>query len=167
MKRLLVGVCLFAAACGGNDAAPTPAVPAASVSGIGEGSIVLHPSADTRFAVAIELPVRVRENSGGSAVWQFARMSTLLNGVERERNELSRDQIVSAGFGSITANQSQLVRMIFRLNSSTFNGITITLGMADNKDNRNFTVDVPFSTFSNVTESSVPTSFPVPRLSRE
>ena len=63
MKRLLVGVCLFAAACGGNDAAPTPAVPAASVSGIGEGSIVLHPSADTRFAVAIELPVRVRENS--------------------------------------------------------------------------------------------------------
>ena len=57
--------------------------------------------------------------------------------------------------------------MIFRLNSSTFNGITITLGMADNKDNRNFTVDVPFSSFSNVTESSVPTSFPVPRLSRE
>jgi hypothetical protein len=167
MKRLLVGVCLFAAACGGNDAAPTPAVPAANVSGIGEGSLVLHPSADTRFAAALETPVRVRENSGGSATWQFARMSILLNGVERERNELSRDQIVSAGFGSITANQSQVIRMIFRLNSTNFNAITITLGMVDNKDNRNFNVDVPFSSFSNVTQSSVPTSFNVPRLSRD
>ncbi len=168
MKRFLTGVCLVAAvACGGSDAAPTPAVPAANVSAIGEGSLVIHPSLDTRFLAALESPIRVRENAGGSAVWQYARLSITLNGVERERNEISRDQIVAAGFGSITANQSSLVRIYFRLNSTNFNGITMTLGMADNKDNRNFTVDVPFSTFSNVLQSNTPAKMPTPGLYRE
>jgi hypothetical protein len=57
--------------------------------------------------------------------------------------------------------------MIFRFNSSEFNGITMTLGMSDNKDNRNFTVDVPFNTFSDVLVSNTPASFNAPRLTRE
>ena len=166
-RLLLLGVCLWVTACGGSDAAPTPPVPAANVSAVGEGALVLHQSSDTRFLAALETPVRVRENAGGSATWQFARMSILMNGVERERNELSRDQIASAGFNSITANQSSVVRMIFRFNSQEFNGITMTLGMADNKDNRNFTVDVPFNTFTDVLLSNTPASFTAPRLTRE
>jgi len=109
----------------------------------------------------------LRENAGGSATWQFARMSILVNGVERERNELSRDQILGAGFGSITPNQNAVVRMLFRFNSMDFNGITMTLGMADNKDNRNFTVDVPFATFSDVLLSNTPALYAAPRLTRE
>lgn len=169
MKRLLlIGACLWVTACGGSDAAPTPPVPAANVSVIGEGALVLHPSSDSRFLASLETPVRLRENAGGSAIWQFARMSILVNGVERERNELSRDQIVSAGFGSITANQNTVVRMLFRFNSTDFNGITMTLGIADNKDNRNFTVDVPFNTFTDVLVSNTPaSSFTAPRLTRE
>jgi hypothetical protein len=44
----------------------------------------------------------------------------------------------------------------------------MTLGIADNKDNRNFTVDVPFNTFTDVLVSNTPaSSFTAPRLTRE
>jgi hypothetical protein len=43
----------------------------------------------------------------------------------------------------------------------------MTLGMADNKDNRNFAVDVPFNTFTDVLLSNTPVSFTAPRQTRE
>jgi hypothetical protein len=83
-------------------------------------------------------------------------MSLLRNGVEIERAELGRDTIVNAGFGSVTANSTQLVRLYFRLNASNFTSVTMTLGLTDSRDGRAFTAEIPFSSFSSVTSSVVP-----------
>src|SRR5262245_45809049 len=110
MKRVLsIVVLALASACSGSAAAPTPPAPAAAVQGLGEGSLILHPSADARFGIAIDFPVRVRETAGGSAGWNFARLSLILRGAEIERNELGHDALVAAGIQNVMANSSQLV----------------------------------------------------------
>jgi hypothetical protein len=153
-------------ACGGGGstgpsvvATPTP-VPGAALAATGEGALVIHPSLDTRFAFALETPLRITETGGGTADWNFARISFFRNGAEVERFELGADAIRIAGLSRITARSNQLIRVAFRLNSDDFDRVDITLGFGDLKDGRQFTVLVPFGSFSGVNISLTPLSVP-------
>jgi len=166
MRKVLASILVLAlAGCGGGGSsptapsAPTPApVPSAAITAAGSGSLVLHPSRVSAFAVALETPIRITESAGGSADWGFARMQIFNRGLEVERTELTATDIQRAGAGRIGANSNEVHRVIFRFNSSTFDRIDITLGFSDVKDARQFTATVPFSSFSDVDLSLTPAS---------
>jgi hypothetical protein len=147
-------------ACGGSgDPTPPttlPPTPAATITGVGAGALVIHPSIDARFEFALETPIRVTETGGGSADWNFARFQTFRANREVERNEIGSDVIRSAGYGRISANSNQVVTAVFRMNSDDFDRIDITLGFGDLKDARQFTVAVPGATFPSVNISLIP-----------
>lgn len=150
--------------CGGGGNPPTtmptpPPVPPAAITATGGGALVLHPSIDRRFAIAMETPIRITESGGGSADWGFARMQIFNRGVEVERTELTANDIRAAGFGRISANSNQVYRVIFRFNSDDFDRIDITLGFSDVKDGRQFTVSVPSNSYTEVNLSLTPLSF--------
>jgi hypothetical protein len=149
-------------ACGAKDnvvTVPTPTPPPpATITGTGAGALVLHPSLDGRFAFALETPIRIAETTGGTADWNFARISFLKGGKEIERFEVGSDVIRNAGFSRITANSNKVYSVIFRLNSDDFDRVDITLGFGDLKDARQFTVGV--SGFTDVTASLTPLSVP-------
>jgi hypothetical protein len=166
--RFVVGALLAGvlAACGGSSPSnstpqPTPTpVPAVTITAIGEGVLTVHPSSDSRFGAALETPIRVTETTGGTASWNFARISFFLSGREIERNELGANDIATAGYSRISARSNTLYRVIFRTNSGDFDRVDITLGFSDLMDGRQFTVAVPFSSFSDVNVSFTPMSVP-------
>lgn len=149
-------------ACGGSTPtsnptpAPPPATPSATIAATGSGSIVVHPSIDARFGAALETPLRLIESAGGTADWNFARFQLFLGGREIERNEIGSDVIRAAGYGRVAASSNRVVTAVFRINSDDFDRIDITLGFADLKDARQFTVPVAFATFTDVTLSFTP-----------
>jgi hypothetical protein len=157
-------------ACGGGGKVTTPPpptpppTPAATISATGGGSLIVHPSIDRRFAIAMETPIRISETAGGSADWGFARLQIFNRGVERERTELTATDIRAAGFGRIAASSNQVYKVVFRFNSDDFDRIDLTLGFSDVKDARQFTVSVPFNSFSDVALSLQPLSFERSRL---
>ena len=151
--------------CGGDTVSNPPPVtppptPTATITGVGSGALTLHPSADPRFGFALETPIKLTESSGGTADWNFARMSVFLNGKEIERFELGSDVIKNAGYNRITPNYNQVVRVYLRMNSDDFDRLDITLGFSDLKDARQFTVAVPFNSFSDVNLSLTPAAVP-------
>jgi hypothetical protein len=165
--RAVVGALLAAAlfGCGGGSSpsAPTPTptpVPVATITATGEGALVVHPSTDTRFQVALETPIRVTETTGGTASWNFARISFYRSGAEIERNELGATDISTAGYSRIAARSNSLYHVIFRANSEDFDRVDITLGFSDLKDGRQFTVAVPFTSFTDVNISLTPMFVP-------
>jgi hypothetical protein len=145
---------------GGSPAAPPiptpPPVPAVSIAATGAGALVVPPSADRRYVVALETPIRISETAGGTADWNFARMSLFLRGAEIERSEQGADVIRSAGFNRIAANSNNVYRIVFRFNANDFDRVDITLGFGDVRDGRQFTVSVPFGSFTDVTSSLTP-----------
>lgn len=163
-KVLFASLLLAATACGGNGSpaqpatvAP-PATPNASITATGAGSLVLHPSAVSAFAVALATPIRITESAGGSADWGFARMQIFSGGREVERTELTANDIRAAGFGRIAASSNQVYRVFFRFNSLDFDRIEITLGFSDVRDGRQFTVTVPPDSFTDVDVDLTPAS---------
>ena len=165
MRKLAVFALLLALpACGGGGNTVTtppvtlPPTPAATVAATGAGALVLHPSLNPTFSIAMETPIRIRETAGGSADWGFARMSIFRRGVEVERLELNANDIRAAGFGRIAANSNTVYTVLFRFNSDDFDRIDLTLGFSDVKDARQFTVAVPFESFTDVTGSLTPLS---------
>jgi hypothetical protein len=130
------------------------------VTAVGEGDLVVHPSADPRFSFALETPLRIRETAGGTVDWNFARISFFLASREVERFELGSDVIRAAGYSRIAANSNQLVRVAFRANADDFDRVDILLGFADLKDARQFTLPVPFDSFTDVTVSLTPLTRP-------
>jgi hypothetical protein len=155
---LIVG--LSACGGGGGDGPVTPSTPpptpAATVTAVGAGALVIHPSLDSRFGFALETPMRIAETAGGTADWNFARFQTFLAGREVERNEIGSDVIRAAGFGRVAASSNQVVTAVFRINSDKFDRIDISLGFGDLKDARQFTVAVPGTTFTGVNISVTP-----------
>ena len=62
-----------------------PPTPSAQIEVHGNGNIILHPSANPTFSLAVEFPLRIQETAGGTAIWNFFRVSYLLRGAEIER----------------------------------------------------------------------------------
>ena len=150
-------------ACGsdkGVDPPPVspPPTPDAVVTATGDGDLVLHPSIDPAYAIAMEAPIRLTETAGGSADWNFARMSLRLGGNEIERSEMGASALRSSGLGPITARSNRNYPVVFRFNSSDFDDVQITLGFGDTKDGRQFTASVPLETFHDVNLSFTPMS---------
>jgi hypothetical protein len=168
MRNLAVAaLALSLAACGsesnpptGSSSPPPPAAPGANITATGGGSLVVHPSINLIYLVALETPIRIMESAGGSADWNFARMSLFMNGVELERSEMGSDALQAAGFGRISGNSNQVYRTIFRFNADDFDRIDITLGFTDRKDGRTFTVVVPLESFPDVNLSFNPLALP-------
>ena len=135
---------------------PPPATPAANITATGGGALVVHPSIDPVYAVAVAAPLRIIESAGGSADWNYARMSLFLRGTEIERSEMGSGALEAAGFGRIPLNSNQVYRTVFRFNADDFDRFDITLGFTDRKDGRTFTVAVPVGTFPDVAVSFTP-----------
>jgi hypothetical protein len=140
--------------------APPPPTPAAAITTVGSGTVLVHPSADSRFFYALETPIRITESAGGSADWNYARLSSFRRGTEIERSEIGSDTIRAAGFSRIGANSNHAYNVYFHINHEDFDDLVITLGFGDIKDGRQFTTTVPFSTFAGVDISLTPKSVP-------
>jgi hypothetical protein len=174
MKRFsaFAGLLALTAACGGSSPSapvtPTPPpTPAVAISATGNGDIVVAPSKYTAWAYALKAPIRITETAGGTAKWNFARLALYNGGREVERSEIgAADLALAPDYSNITANQSLPVALIFRLNSDEFDGIDITLGFADKKDGRSFTLLVPFNTFSDVVVDMTPLANPRTQVER-
>jgi len=153
-------------ACGGGGGTTTstpatqPPAPAAAITAVGAGNLVIHPSIDTRFCCAMEAPLRLTETGGGNADWNFVRMQVIKNGAEIERFELGATSISAAGYTRVSANSNNVRVPMLRLNSQDFDRIDLTLGFTDIKDARQFTVAVPFNSFTDVALSLTPASVP-------
>jgi hypothetical protein len=158
------------ASCGsgtptGPGPSPTPPPAAhAAVTATGNGALTVHPSIDSAFGFALEVPIRIRETGGGTADWQYARMSLLKGGKEVERAEIGSTIIINGGYGRIAASSDKNVNLVFRLNSDDFDEITLELGLADLNYRSQFTAQVPFSTFTDVNFSPTPMMVPVDRV---
>ncbi|MCG6921072.1 MAG: hypothetical protein LJF15_08310 [Acidobacteria bacterium] len=177
MKRIiLVAACaatMLMPACGGDSGsspspAPTPTpVPSATITSVGAGAVVVHPSADPAWTVSLYVPIRIQETSGGTATWNYARMSLWRNGVEVERGEIGADIIASPpSWADIQARQNETYAMVFGFNSDDFDLVTLTLGFSDKRDGRQFQVNVPGETFDGVNVSLEPLSRPTQSVHR-
>jgi hypothetical protein len=158
-------------ACGSSPTSPPPPptpppTPAAAITATGSGALVVHPSLDSRFGFALETPIRITETGGGSADWDFARISIFKSGAEIERYELGADVIDKAGYKRITAKSDKVYTVVYRLNSDDFDRVDITLGFGDLKDARQFTAAVPFGSFTGVNLSLTPMFVPADGMVR-
>jgi hypothetical protein len=172
LAPLLVGL----PGCGGggsnaNVAAPTPptqppAPPAAAMTVTAAGKLVVHPSADPKFAIALETPLELRETGGGPAVWAYARLSLFKGGNEIERNDFGASDLRAEGVSQIAPNSSHTYALIFRFNASDFDAVTVTLGFQDANTGNRLTVDVPFDSFPGVDINLTPMSLPHDRAVR-
>jgi hypothetical protein len=166
-KKFVLLACLGAlAACGGGGSSTsstpvttTPPTPAVGITATGQGNLVLHPSLAAAYTYTLETPIRIRETGGGTADWNFARFSVIKGGREIERGEVGSDTIRSAGYSRITASSDKTYNVFFRFNSTDFDDLRVTLGFADLKDARQFTVDV-VDNWGDVTISLTPAAFP-------
>lgn len=162
-KHILVGAALvvpfLAGGCGGSTPV-APSVPATAIEGRGAGIIQVGPSAVPTHSVAIVFPIDIRETGGGTATWNFMRVSYLRAGLELERAERGSDEIRAAGFADIAARADITVRVTTRTNVPNWDTAIITLGFSDKRDGRQFTTGVPFNTFSGVELTIVPQSVP-------
>jgi hypothetical protein len=133
-------------ACGGGDpppfTGPTPA-PRAAVTVTGDGPLVFHPSLDPTFALALDVPVHLQETAGGTADWNFARMSLLLNGAEVERAEIGSDVIRSLGYSRINPHASDSYVLTFRFNTDEVDDAHLILGFSDVNWGNQFTPAEP------------------------
>lgn len=160
-------------ACGGDsgtNSTPTPTpvpVPAAAVTSVGDGALVVHPSAAPSWNVSLYVPIRIQETAGGTATWNYARLSLWRGGVEMERGEIGADIIASPpSWADITARQNETYALVFGFNTSDFDTITLVLGFSDKRDGRQFEVSVPGDTFSGVNISLEPLSRPAQSVHR-
>ena len=155
------------AACGGGGSSlstptvvPTP-VPSAAVTAVGAGYVVIHPSRFSTWAYALATPIRIRETGGGRAKWNYARVSIVRGGREIERAEIGSDILASPpDWTNIAPSSDGSFSLVFRLNSSNFERVDITLGFTDVNSGRQFVVDVPFGSFSGVDVSFVALNVP-------
>jgi hypothetical protein len=131
-----------------------------AITAIGEGTLVLHPSISPTYTFTLETPVRIQETGGGTADWNFARFSVIKSGREVERGEIGSDVIRAAGYSRIQARANSLYTLYFRFNSDDFDDLQLTLGFADLKDARQFTVNVNTGWSSTVVVSPTPASRP-------
>jgi hypothetical protein len=171
MRKRLTGMTVVVAAvialgsCGGGGGGPTtppvttPPTPAVAITARGEGNLVIHPSLDASLSFALETPIRITETGGGTADWNFVRIQLFKNGRENERYELGADVIERAGYKKITARGNQLYTVVFRFNDEGFDDAFVTLGFADLKDGRQFTVN-DVTGWTDVAISFTPLSVP-------
>jgi len=142
-----------------EDIMPPP-TPSASVEVSGNGDLVIHPSIDPTFCCTTEFPIRLRETAGGTAVWNFFRVSYLLNGAEIERSEQGSTPIREAGFRNIGANSTNEAVVFIRTNATEFDDVEIMLGFSDTKDGRQFEQRLTLGAFSGVLIDVIPAVLP-------
>jgi hypothetical protein len=133
------------AGCGDDGPTTTPTTttapppqPAAVIAVSGNGDIAIHPSADAAFGAAIEFPIHIQETGGGTAVWNFFRVSYFKAGVEVERNEKGADDIQAAGHRNIAARATVTAHVITRTNAFDWDDVELRFGFIDSKDGRAF-----------------------------
>ena len=112
----LLMLALFLASCGSDNksspsapSAPSapPPTPSAVVEFTGSGTVTLHPSINRTFRFAVKYPIRIRETGGGTATWNFFRVTYFKNSRQVERYELTASDIRSAGYSDIAARSDQ------------------------------------------------------------
>ena len=155
---------LSLAACGGDSppppTTPDPISPDAAVTATGNGAIVIHPSAVAAWFFAMEMPVRVQETAGGTADWNYARLTLLLEGQETERAEIGSDVIIAGGAGRIDPRGDITRALVFRINAPDFDDIQLELGFSDVNSGGQFTETIDLETFTDVTASPIPLEVP-------
>ena len=100
--------------CGGDSGtgpddmpSPTPPpTPTVAITSAGDGALVLHPSLSPEWGVKLYVPIRIQETAGGTATWNYARLSLFRGGMEVERGELGADVIAEPPSASISSASS-------------------------------------------------------------
>jgi len=166
---LVAALALGLGACGGGSptVAPTPTpAPPATIAASGNGKVEVHPALSTAWVISLLVPIRIQESAGGTASWDFARLSLFRDGVEVERGEIGADVLAAPpDWTSITAHQDAAYALVFGLNNE-IDAIKLTLGFTDRKDGRQFTIDVPNDSFDGISISLVPLSRPAQSVQR-
>jgi hypothetical protein len=155
-------------ACGGDNIVnpsppPTtqpPPPPEARIAVTPAGRLVVHPSADRKFAIALETPLKIQETGGGKALWAYARLSLLKSGKEVERNDFGVTDLRGFGVSNIDPNSSHTYALVFRFNASDFDEVAVTLGFQDTNSGKKITIDVPPDSFPGVDVNFTPMSVP-------
>jgi hypothetical protein len=143
-----------------SDALTSSEAREAAVTTTGDGLLVVHPSADPTWGWALAAPVRIAEHNGGSADWNWARLSVYQDGLEVERAEIGADGINEAGLSGIGANSEATYNLVFRLNTNTFDFFILQLNFTDRMDGSAVPSSAPFETFDGVGLSLTPLSQP-------
>jgi len=130
------------------------------VTASGNGAIVIHPSIDPTWFYGLEMPIRVQETAGGTADWNYARLSLIKDGVEVERAEIGSDILSAGGAGRVTPRSTNEWVLGFRVNSDDWNDARLELGLADVNHGTAITAEVSFGTFTDVTISPTPLFVP-------
>jgi len=147
-------------ACNGGSNGTPPTVPtpdpAAVIGATGNGFLVIHPSAiGANFAM--EVPLIITETGGGTADWTSARITFFAaDGQEIARRELTADDIADAGLTTIVARQDEAYILVFQINNTEFDDLTLTLRFVDRSNGELIVVDVAGSTFDGVDISLEP-----------
>jgi len=127
--------------CGdsGSSSPTQPAGPtAAGILVTANGTIVVHPSAEPGFGVALEIPIQIRETLGGSATWNFFAISWFFNGRQVERNQVGPNDIRATGFADIGPNSTASPVVLVRTNVDDFDDLDILLGFTDTNTGASF-----------------------------
>lgn len=169
LRTLTTTVALLAAVallgCGDGDTPPPPMTmptpqPAANVQVSGNGDIIIHPSLDPEFIFATEFPMQIRETGGGTALWNFFRLSYFRNGVEIERAERGAGAIRDAGFRDIGPNSTTNATLIIRDNATDFDAVELLLGFIDTRDGSQFQRMLNINSFDGVLLDLTPAALP-------
>ncbi len=139
---------------------PPPPVPAAAIQVSGNGNIEVHPSAVAGYGAAIVFPVQIQETAGGTAIWNYLRVSYYRSGAEIERYEQGADPIQTAGYRDIGARATVTADVITRVNATDWDDIQIRLGFIDNRDARAFEQTLTLDSFEGVVLDLTPVLLP-------
>ena len=110
----------------------------------------------------MKYPIRVRETGGGTATWNFFRVTYFKNSRQVERYELTANDIRSAGYSDIVAHSDKIISITARTNvrADDFDDFQLLAGFTDKKDGAVQQKEIRLSGFDGVRVDRTPALLP-------
>ncbi len=113
---------------------PAPSQASLTVTMTGRGVIGYSPYACCNYR--IQIPLTIKESAGLGANINYARLSFIRSGVERERQEISSaDVVAQVGTNHIAARGNWNLTMKFDFNEDNFDTLTLIVNFTDERGN--------------------------------
>ncbi len=138
-----VGLVVVLVGCGGGGSStgptttttpPQPTQASLTVTMNGRGLIGYSPYACCNYR--IQIPLNIKESAGLGANINYARLMFIRSGVERERQEISgNDVLLQVGTNHIAARGNWNLNMKFDFNEDNFDTLTLLVNFTDERGN--------------------------------